>query len=477
MRRVVLLLLAGVVGAIGLMQVAPPPAGAPEFGSPTTDEPGGGAVASPSAWYCPWVESGDIVDSDVIVVSEPTVDIGLTLLHPISNEAPEFFETELVGPGAVAIATGTVLRVGESPAVVEISNGPAAAASMQYADKFISADQCIVSVPKIWYLPGGSTRTGTITQLRLFNPFADDAEVTITAYSEFGIDLVAELDGFDVAGRSWTTIDLEPYLPFRDELALTVTATRGLVIPALVRSDDRGEAMWPGTGPAETWDFPIVTAGGLEPFIAVMSAGGDDIVVAVDIITPEGAIRNAREITIESSVPGVIPLSDLAAPPFGVRVRASAPIGASVIAVVPTADPDEVGGEIPPDEETTTTLDDTTTSAPDGAFITGLAGTVGLARPASEWLVPLDTLPDAETTMWILNAGLEPVSVVYEPLGELEYVLGEPVIVAPESILGVPVEVGIGYFGYRVVADGPVTVAWTIHGQRGVAFASGIAVQ
>ena len=54
---------------------------------------------------------------------------------------------------------------------------------MQYADNFLSADQCVVSVPKIWYLPGGSTRTGTITELRLFNPFADTAEVTATAMS------------------------------------------------------------------------------------------------------------------------------------------------------------------------------------------------------------------------------------------------------------------------------------------------------
>ena len=61
----------------------------------------------------------------------------------------------------------------------EVTNGPATVASMSYADSFISADQCLVSVPKIWYLTGGSTKTGTITRLRLFNPFADNAEVTI----------------------------------------------------------------------------------------------------------------------------------------------------------------------------------------------------------------------------------------------------------------------------------------------------------
>lgn len=470
MRRVLLLALAALAGFVGFVQVAPPEPDAPTFGVPEIEDPGGGAVASPSAWYCPWVEAGDIVDSDVIVATEPSVDIGLTVLHPIANEEPGTLSVELAGPGATAIATGSVLRVGESPAIVEISNGPAAASSMQYADNFISADQCIVSVPKIWYLPGGSTRTGTITELRLFNPFADTAEVTVTAYSEFGIDLVADLDGLDVAGRSWTTIDLEPFLPFRDELVFTVSSEQGLVIPALIRSDDRGQAMWPGTGPSETWDFPIVTAGELEPFISVMSAGDDGIEVSIDIITPDGAVRNARQVTVESSVPSLIPLSDLAAAPFGVRLRATAPVAATVVAVVPEGDGD--GGEGSLEETTTTVAGDVD---PDVPFITGLAGTNGLARSSSSWIVPLDTLPDLATSMWIMNTGTDPVQVTFEPLGDLEPVPGEPVTVPPESILEVPVEVGIGNYGYRIEADGPVSVAWTISGERGVAIVSGIA--
>ncbi|MGI9584532.1 MAG: DUF5719 family protein, partial [Acidimicrobiia bacterium] len=310
MRRAVAVVLAGVLGVIGLLQVEPAPGSPPEFGSIDVVVPDG-AVASPSAWYCPWVAAGDIVDSTVVVASEPDVDVGLTLLDPLANAEPSEYAFSIIGPGATGVSTGSILRVGESPAIVEISNGPATAASMQYADALVSADQCIVSVPKIWYLTGGSTQTGTITKLRLFNPFADNAEVTITAYSEFNLDLVAELDGLDVAGRAWTTIDLEPFLPFRDELAFTITTTKGLIIPALIRSDDRGEGMWPGSAPSETWDFPIVTAGGLEPFIAVMSAGDDAITVTVDIVTESGVIRNARDISIDANAPAQIPLADL----------------------------------------------------------------------------------------------------------------------------------------------------------------------
>lgn len=477
MRRIILLAIAGVLGFFGLVQVAPTAEEGPNFGTVEVAIPDG-AVASPSVWYCPWVEAGDIVDSDVIVATEPDVDVNVTLLDPLANAEPTSAAFHLIGPGATALATGEALRVGESPAIVEISNGPATAAAMEFADAFIASDQCIVSVPKIWYLTGGSTKTGTITRLRLFNPFADNAEVTVTAYSEFNLDLVAELDGFDVAGRSWATIDIETYLPFRDELAFTVTSNQGLVIPALVRSDDRGEAWWPGVAPAETWEFPIVTAGDLAPSIAVMSAGDDEIVVSVDIVTEEGTVRNAREIVVDSSAPGLIPLSDLAAPPFGVRLRATAPIAASAVATVPQDDVEGGDGSVA-DETTTTTVDESTstTEVTEEDFVTGLAGTVGSARASSSWIVPVDTVPGSETTLWIMNSGVDPVSVTYSQLGEVEYTLADTIEVPGESILGIPVDVGIGIYGYGVVADRPVSVAWEISGKQGVALTAGVPSQ
>jgi hypothetical protein len=476
-RRLILLAIAALVGFFALVQTEPPATGGPNFGAVDVTIPDG-AVASPSVWYCPWVEAGDIVDSDVIVATEPDVDVNVTLLDPLANADPTSVDFRVIGPGATAFSTGEALRVGESPAIVEISNGPATVASMQYADAFISSDQCIVSVPKIWYLTGGSTKTGTITELRLFNPFADNAEVSVTAYSEFNLDLVAELDGLDVAGRSWTTIDIETYLPFRDELAFAVTTTQGLVIPVLVRADDRGEAWWPGVAPADTWEFPIVTSGDLASSIAVMSAGDDEIIVSVDIVTEEGTLRNARDLVVSSSAPGLIPLSDLAAPPFGVRLRATAPIAASALATVPEADVE--GGDAQVDEDsTTTTIDESTstTEVTEETFITGLAGTVGSPRAASSWIVPVDTVPDSETTMWIMNAGVDPVSVTYSQLGEVEYTLTETIEIPAESIAGVPVDVGIGIYGYGIVSDRPVSVAWEIAGPQGVALTAGVPSQ
>lgn len=476
MRRLLLLVAAAALGFVALTQVAPPPTSAPDFGASDVTLPDG-AVPSPSAWYCPWVEAGDVVDTDVVVASESDADGTITLLDPIANAEPSTGEFSLFGPGATAISTGSILRVGESPAIVEISNGPASASAIEFADSFVAGDRCVVSVPKIWYLTGGSTKTGTITELRLFNPFADAATVTVAAYSELNLDLVQELDGLDVAGRGWTTIDIGTYLPFRDELAFTIETTRGLVIPAIIRIDDRGEAMWPGVAPNDTWEFPITTTGELEPFIAVMSAGDDGIVVSIDIVTEGGIVRGAREIVLDSSAPALVPISDLAAAPYGVRVTATAPIAASVIAVVPEEDVEGGEGE-DPDATTTTVADETSTTVEgEPVFVRGMAGTVGSVRAASSWIVPIDTLPGSTTTLWLMNTGVDPASVSYRPLGEIEYDADEAVEVPAESIVGVPVDVGIGVYGFKVEADLPITVAWELHGDRGAMLVSGIPSQ
>jgi hypothetical protein len=474
MRAALLLILAAAIGYVGFIQVAPLPERGPEFGEVGITEPEG-AVASPSVWYCPWVEAGDVIDTSLLISSEITIDVDMTLLDPIANTDPTEFDFTLFGPGGTRIDAGNIVRRGESPTVIEVSDGPAAVASLQRADALVAGDRCTVSVPKVWYLTGGSTKTGTFTEIRLFNPFADNAEVSITAYSEFNLDLVAEFDDIDVAGRSWTTIDMEPFLPFRDELAFTIESSTGLVIPALVRSDERGEAMWPGTAPSQTWDFPVVASGGLEPFLAVMSAGGDGITVTVDVVTETGTVFGAREITIDASAPALIPLADIAAPPFGVRVRASGPIAASSFAVVPTGLAD--GGEGGEGEITTTTSDESSTNtvATEEEFMRGLAGTVGATSTSSKWIVPLDTLLESETTLWVMNNTDGPAMVSLLPLAETELPAIE-ITVEPGTVVGVPVDVGVGTFGFTVTADRSVSVAWDISGPRGVAIVAGIAI-
>jgi hypothetical protein len=209
-----------------------------------------------------------------------------------------------------------------------------------------------------------------------------------------------------------------------------------------------------------------------------MSAGGDGITVSVDVVTETGTVLDAGAIVIDASAPALVPLSDIAAAPYGIRVRSSGPIAASTFAVVPsdTVDGEDTGeggdGEVPPtdpDESSTTTV------ATEEEFTRGLAGTVGAPSTSSKWIVPLDTLLESETTLWVMNNTDGPASVSLLPLAETELPAFE-VTIEPGTIVGVPVDVGIGTFGFTVTSDRSVSVAWDISGPRGVALVAGIAI-
>ena len=473
MRKILLSLLAAAAVVLGVVQVGEDADPAPEFELAQSDT-ADGAEASPSVWYCPWIEASDVIESTISIATDVDASISLTLLDPLANAEPTVFPFDLQSRSATGITTGVLLRKGESPAIVEISNGPAAATSFQSADGLVSADKCTVSVPAEWYLPGGSTKTGSFTQLRLFNPFADNAEVEITAHSEFNLDLIPDLTKIDVAGRSWTTIDFEPFLPFRDELSIKVTSTTGFVIPVMVRTDEHGEATWNGSSPSQTWEFPVASPGKLEPSIAVVTAGDDDVTVTIDIVTESGIIVDAREITLDSTAPALIPLEDLAAAPYGVRVRATAPIVATVVASVPDAGGEGGDGSLDGEAPTTTVPETDTTVATEEDFVRGLAGTTGIPELSSSWIVPIETIPGSDTTLWMMNSGVEPATVTVVALSEDEFVSEETVQIAPGTVVSIAVPGEIGIFGYSLASDAPISAAWEIVGDKGVALVAGI---
>jgi len=159
-------------------------------------------------------------------------------------------------------------------------------------------------------------------------------------------------------------------------------------------------------------------------------------------------------------------------------LSASAPIVATVVASV--SDGASLGGdgELPGDA-TTTTLEsaDTTdtTIAVEEPFVRGLAGTVGSPRTATSWIIPLTTIVGSETTLWMMNGDVEDATVTIRPLGESEFLIEESMQISAGTIAGLAVDVGVGTFGYQVVSDVPISVAWEIVGDRGVALVTGIA--
>jgi hypothetical protein len=492
MRRTIAVVIVAAVGALAFAQTEPVEDRPPEFGAPPAETIG--ATGDPTAWYCPWVASGALRDAAFNLASMIDVDAKITLPNANPTEEPDFSEVRLRGPGARSIDAGDIVRRGASPGVVEFNDGPAVATTAMWSEEILTGDRCVVSVPKEWHLVGGITAEGFTLELQLFNPFAESAKVTVEAITEFGRSPLAGFESIDVPGRSWLTQDLSRVIPFLDMATFTVTSESGIVIPSLVLNSENDEASWPGTGQSTVWDFPVTSVPGLEPTLVISNTGSVGATVAIDLFTPDGPIPDADGRIVSPLEPLRIHLSDLAEPPFAVRVRSNAPIGAVIQAAPEGTFPRT--GVIPPEEEAVddestddaaadeAVTDEETTDTTEGEEVEepvvydGLAAMPGNTDALERWLVPgLGVVPGAQTSIWILNPSTDEATVTVSPLG-VSAVRSEKIVIPAGRYVEIPVPAlsESGNSGMLVDSNLPVSVAVSIAGPQGVAFIGGVGV-
>ncbi len=486
MKRIVIIVIVAALGTLALTRVAPLPLLPPDFGTTLPPEPDG-AVRSSSVWYCPWVKSGVDFESTFELATVPDVEASITLLHPVPTQEADMFSFTIRGPGARSLPADAIAQRGDEPGIVEFDDGPAGVTTAVWSDETLTGDRCVASVPKVWHLVGGTTAEGFDLQLRLFNPFPENAKVTVNAISEFGSAPLPQFEGVDIPARSWFTDDLSRTLPFLDNVTFTVATEQGIVIPMLVLSDEHDEASWPATGISSTWDFPVVSVPGLEPYLALSNTGAVEATVTIDVFTPEGPILDAVVIIVEPLDPIRISLDEFSGTEFGIRLRSNAPIGAAIEAAAAGTLP-EVGGhedEEPPPDATDDTTADGAPATDDGQTDdsvtrhSGLAATVGNVDAATGWLVPgLGVVPGAVTTVRVMNPDVEPATVTIQPLGAAGLEATQVVIPAG-SILDIPVDLVevTALTAFRIDSTVPVSVAVSVARDSGVAFIAAIAAE
>lgn len=461
MKRLVGLLLAAAAVAAAIALPEPEPAAGPDFSGPEIRESVASAAAS--VWYCPWVASGALRDSTAMLASKVPVSAELTLPQQIVGEDPDVGEVRLDDAGAVVVAIGEIVRRGDTPLFIEFDDGPAAAAAVITSADLVTGDTCVARIPKVWELPGGTTREGRMMTLRLFNPFPELAKVSVSGSSESGETGLVDLQNLDVAGRTWQDVSLNALVPLLDDLALTVTSSEGFVIPALAVAGTSDEASWPGVAPATTWEFPVATSGPqFAPSVMITNSGTEPVSAIIDIYTTEGASIAAREVEVDPSIPRRVDLSDLVAGSLAIRVRSSGPVAAVVLAEESKVvlEPTDEEGQI--DED-----------AVQGDRI---AGTIGVSSPAQEWLVPgLEGVAAGDSTVWLLNTGAEPATVTLQPLGTRNLAASKQTVPAG-SVLGVPLGHDVAVGGYQIESSTPISVAWSVEAESGIMFVTGTVV-
>ncbi|GMQ86578.1 MAG: hypothetical protein BMS9Abin07_2162 [Acidimicrobiia bacterium] len=483
MRGLLAIVVAVSLGALALIQVEPaaPDGSSPGFAVPTDP---GGAIGDQSVWYCPWVESGAVRDSTYDIATAVDVEASITLPNSNPTLEPDTQSFVLRGPDARSVETAELARRGPTPGIVEFDDGPAVVSNAMWTDELLTGDRCVVSVPKVWHLVGGITAEGFTLEMRLFNPFPEAAKVTVEAVSEFGSSPLGGFEGLDVPGRSWVTEDLSRVIPFLDNVTLTVKADTGLVIPALVLNNQIDEASWNGISQSATWNFPVTSVPGLEPTLVLSNTGTLPADVIIDVFEPGGAMLEATSVLVSPQQPLRLFLSDLAVPPFGIRVRSNVPVGAVIQAGPPGTFPRGELGLGPDDDVPANPGEDegdATEGGDDGLPVTyiGLASTTGTIDPATRWLITgIGVVPAADSSVWLMNASGDQATVTLIPLGATSAGPNK-MIVAPGSIVEVQfAEVSeTGMTGLIVDATVPISAGLSIAGSRGVAFIAGIPVE
>jgi len=379
---VILLVLAAAAITVALPQrVAPVTPTAPDDTSIEAQE----VASARSVARCPWVRGDGFLEGEVAVGAPEAEEATFTVAAAGS----------VVGTSMQSVAAFTAVpfldlaNIGTGSVFVEVDNEPAAVVAVGEGEAAVASAGCRSGASKVWLLAGGSTLDGETLQLRLFNPYPQDARVEIRVVSENDVEPETSLESLSVAAQSTATFDLGSLLALRETLALRISDPEGLIVPALVQAgeveDEEGNsrdvdiAAWTGVTAARRWEFPFAGVVGLDSSIAIFNDQTVPVSWSLDVVGEESSTSAAASGILEPLTVVRLPLAGLAAAPSGVVVTAEEPIGAFLTASGPTE----------------------------------RAATSGLRSAQKKWLVPGVSAMVGPSQVWVMNTGATPATVTF----------------------------------------------------------------
>ncbi len=384
-------------------------------------------ASATSVAYCGWVRSDSALDMSIGFAASRDTQATVSVVSAGQVTASE---QRAVAPFG-SIPVKDVLPVGVEGAIVEFAAGPAGAMAVGDGPLGMVAARCPSSVPDVWVLGGGSTLEGDTLDLRLFNPFPEDAKLTIRALSENGSEPDQSLEAVSVPAQSSRTISLSDTLGFREWLSVEIEQTDGRIIPGFIeQASDGGTKALSGVALASEWYFPFGGVAGIDNTLLLVNPSATPVGYQVSRATGTGAGDELDRGSIDLRQVAIISV-DAA---DGYVVQADAPVAAFLIGR------GELGG----------------------------ASVAGSTVAASEWLLPgAGALPG--TTLTFLNPRVEDVTVtVISRLGQ------DKVLVRGGGVATLPMARSDG--GVQVAATGPIVAGWYASSENGVAYALGIPI-
>ncbi len=371
--------------------------------------------------HCPWSRSDSLRSSAYSVLGEGPAGFDLSFLEGGSVEDRISGRTD----SNTAARVENPRQVGASSALVEFSGNGGAVGVVAAGEGLLAGDLCSGTIPDSWHLPGGSTIEGESLVLRLFNPFTADARVDLWAFSELGIEAGEALEGLTVPARRTRVVALDELLPRRESLSIVVRPVTGSVIPVMVLDTGADSAVWPGSGAADGWEFPVAGAVGLRSDLVLTNEASIPVNFLIEVFDESGGLLPTLEGRIEGPGQARVSLEGLSSSGFGARVTGDGPFGAVVVA----------------------------------RSETGVAATVGARTTATGWLVPGPGVVSSGSRLRLLNAGVTELTVSYRTLTPQGRTRANVIGIPANSVRTVHIA-DPAVAGVRVTSDGPMTVGW-----------------
>ena len=307
-------------------------------------------------------------------VGDDRIDLPAERTKLVHNGA----STEIVGFGGevVASAVGSVTGTGGG----------------------LVAARCSKVASPEWHFAEGSSALGFEQRLAIYNPFPDEAVVSVSLYTPKGEQGNANLaEGRAVPAGQTIEIALNEFIRQQRFVGMSVRANRGRVIAWRVMTtngEDRPEGTQftlGATSPAETWHFPEgALEDGVDERISLLNPTDEEAIATLSLSTATESVQPPRLVEV------VIPPHSLLPVPLREYVGGTQrDVGGAGVVVRTTS------GRVVAERTVYYETDQ----------LSGVASEVGIVQPSSEWFLGPAVEKPATDSVVLLNAGAQEATV------------------------------------------------------------------
>ncbi|HEV2755685.1 MAG TPA: DUF5719 family protein [Actinomycetota bacterium] len=265
----------------------------------------------------------------------------------------------------------------------------------------VGAAGCARRASTRWYFPEGNSTVTHDQRMLIYNPFPDEAVVSVSLLTPAGERSKAGLSDVAVPSESSFTVEINKFVSEQQKvLGTVVSAVRGRIVAwrlSIAEPEEKPSGVQftlGATATSDVWHFPEGAVGeGIDERLIVMNPGSQEALVDVSLATAERTEQVAA-------------LTGMAVPP---RSTISIPIDQSML---PGGEAAGVSAVIRSVNAVPVVAERTVFYATEE--LDGVASEIGATVPVKRWLLgPATSRPDTDSAV-LLNPGPMDVQVTLE---------------------------------------------------------------